>query len=91
MALPESCQNLEVTAAQTCGLVDLGLSLVKLDFLSASICLSEFSLRILVAGERCNFTGEYCERGSMSQYKIVIGYRTLAGEFCVVNGEFSNL
>ena len=27
----------------------------------------------------------------MSQYKIVVGYRMLAGEFCVVNGEFSNL
>ena len=45
----------------------------------------------LVAGERGNFSGEYCERGSMSEYKIVIGYHTLAGEFCVVNGYFSNL
>ena len=27
----------------------------------------------------------------MSEYKIVIGYHTLAGEFCVVNGDFSNL
>ena len=50
-----------------------------------------FSQRILVAGERGNFSGEYCERGSMSEYKIVIGYHTLAGEFCVVNGDFSNL
>ena len=40
-----------------------------------------------MTGERCNFTGEYCERGSMSKEKIVIGYRTLAGEFCVVSGE----
>ena len=45
----------------------------------------------LVAGERGNFSGEYCERGSMSEYKIVIGYHTLAGEFCVVYGYFSNL
>ena len=26
-----------------------------------------FSLRILVVGERCNITGEYFERGSMSE------------------------
>ena len=26
-----------------------------------------FSLRILVAGESCNSTGEYSERGSMSE------------------------
>ena len=49
-----------------------------------------FSLRILVAGERCNVTGEYFERGSTSEYKIVIGYRTFAGESCIVNGEFSD-
>ena len=30
--------------------------------------MSGFSLRNLVAGERCNFTGKYCERGSMSEY-----------------------
>ena len=30
---------------------------------------SEFSLRILVAGERFNVTGEYFERGSTSEYK----------------------
>ena len=29
---------------------------------------SGFSLRILVAGERCNVTGEYFERGSTSEY-----------------------
>ena len=33
-----------------------------------------FSLRILVAGERGNVTGEYFERGSTSEKKIVIGY-----------------
>ena len=49
-----------------------------------------FSLRILVAGERCNVTGEYFERGSTSEYKIVIGYRTFAAESCIVNGEFSD-
>ena len=27
----------------------------------------------------------------MSEYKIVIVYRTLAGEFCLVNREFSDL
>ena len=26
-----------------------------------------FSLRILVAGEKCNFTGDYCEKGSMCE------------------------
>ena len=52
---------------------------------------SGFSLRILVAGERCNVTEEYFERGSTSEYKIAIGYRTFAGELCVVNGEFSDL
>ena len=26
-----------------------------------------FSLRILVAGEKCNFTGEYFKRGSVSE------------------------
>ena len=46
---------------------------------------------MLVAGERCNVTGGYCERGTMSERKIVTGYRTLAGEFCVVNVEFSHL
>ena len=28
---------------------------------------SGFSLRILVAGERCNFTGKYFARGSTSE------------------------
>ena len=51
---------------------------------------SGFSLRILVAGERCPVTGEYFERGSTSEDKIVIGYRTFAGESCIVNGEFSD-
>ena len=35
--------------------------------------------------------GEYCERGSTSEYRILIGYRTLVGEFCVVNREFFDL
>ena len=48
-------------------------------------------LRILVVGERCNVTGEYFKTGSTSEYKTVIGYRTFAGELCVVNVEFSNL
>jgi len=52
---------------------------------------SGVSLRILVAGERCNVTGEYFERGSTFQYIIVIGYRTFAGELSVINGEFSDL
>ena len=50
-----------------------------------------FSLRILVAGERCNITGKYFESGSMLEQKIVIGYQMFAGEFFVVNGEFSDL
>ena len=48
---------------------------------------SGFSLRILVAG----VTGEKCERGSMSEYKIVSGYQMLAREMCVVHGEFPDL
>lgn len=36
--------------------------------------LSGFSLRILVEGERCNVMGEYGERGSSSEQKIVTGY-----------------
>ena len=52
---------------------------------------SGLSLRILVAGERCNVTGEYFEGGSTSEFKIVIGYRTFAGESCVINGELSDL
>jgi len=47
--------------------------------------LSGFSLRILVAGERCNVTGEYFERGSTSEYNIVIGYQTFAREISIVN------
>ena len=43
-----------------------------------------FSLRILVAGERNNLKEAPC-----LNRKIVIDCRTLAGEFCVVNREFS--
>ena len=50
-----------------------------------------FSLRILVAGERCNVTEKYFESGSMLEQKIVIGYQMFAGEFFVVNEEFSDL
>ena len=32
----------------------------------------------IVAGVRCNVTGEYFEKGSTSEKKIVIGYRRLA-------------
>ena len=53
--------------------------------------LSGVSLRILVAGERCNITGEYFEKGSTSEWKVVIGYQTLAGELSLVNREFSHL
>ena len=31
------------------------------------IIVTGFSLRILVAGERCNIAGEYFERGFMSE------------------------
>ena len=34
---------------------------------------------------------EYFRRGSMSEQKIVNGYRPLAGEFWVINGEFCDL
>ena len=53
--------------------------------------LPRFLIRILVAGERCNVTGEYFEKGSTSEQKVVIGYRTLAGEFSAVKEEFSYL
>ena len=66
---------------------------LHLGHLEIHIALSNpgFSLRILVAGERCCVTQEYFERGSISQYKIVILYGMFAGESCVVNGELSNL
>ena len=66
---------------------------LHLGHLEIHIALSNpgFSLRILVAGERCCVTREYFERGSMSEYKIVILYGMFAGESCVVNGELSNL
>ena len=38
-----------------------------LDNSNAFFCYSGFSLRILVAGERCNLTGEYSEKGSTSE------------------------
>ena len=50
--------------------------------------LARFSVRILVMRERCHVIGEYFESLHVT---VVIGYRTLAGEFCVVNGEFSDL
>ena len=74
-----------------------GFSAVKCYFsqsrfnIGAGCSKTGFLLRILVAGERCNCTGEYCERDSMSEQKIAIGYCSLAGEFCVVNEEFSDL
>ena len=40
---------------------------------SVHLCESAFSLRILVAGERCNVTEEYFESGSKSEYEIAIG------------------
>ena len=66
------------------------LCLLSAAFRNLWLVIAGFSLRILVAGERCNVTGEYFERGSTSEYKIVIGYRTFAGESCIVNGEFSD-
>jgi len=53
--------------------------------------VSGFSLRILVAGERFNITEEYFERGSTSEYKIVIGYQMFDRELCIVNREFPDL
>lgn len=50
-----------------------------------------FSLKILVAGERFNATGEYFKRGSTSAKKLVLGHQTLAEEFCIVSGEFYDL
>ena len=50
------------------------------------------SLRILVAGERFNVTREYYFWKKLYVWKkIGISYRMLVGEFCIVNGEFSNL
>ena len=34
---------------------------------------------------------EYFERGSTSEQKVDVGCQTFAGDFCEVNGEFSNL
>ena len=69
------------------------LSCFKLD----NLCLlhNYYQLRVFIkileAGERCNVTGEYFETGSTSEYNVVIGYQTFAGELSIVNGEFSNL
>ena len=47
---------------------------------------SAFSLRIVVAGEQCKVTGELLRKS-----KALSGNeRNLAGEFCVVDGEFSD-
>ena len=59
--------------------------------LTNSVDNSGFSLKIPVGGERCNIIGECFERGSTSEQKLVIDYRTLTGEFCTVNGELSYL
>jgi len=52
-----------------------------------------FSLRILVAGERCDVTGEYLKEAPHlnKKYNAVISYWTLVREFCIVNRECSNL
>ena len=50
-----------------------------------------FSLRMLIAGKKCNFTGECFETGSTSEKNIVVGYWTLVGDFWVVNGELFDL
>ena len=60
-------------------------------FTNVPACITGFSLRILVAGERCKVIGKYFERGSSCEWKIVPGNRTLAGEFFIVNGVFSSL
>ena len=50
-----------------------------------------FSLRILVAGERFIQENILKEAPRLNKKTIVIGHRTLAGEICIANGEFSYL
>ena len=50
-----------------------------------------FSLRILEAGVMCNVTAEYSEKASCLYKRIVAGYQSLAGDFCIVNEQFFNL
>jgi len=55
-------------------------------------CWAGFSLRILVAGERCNVTGKYfLIKGLHIWIEVVTGYWKFAGEFCIGNREFYNL
>ena len=50
-----------------------------------------FSLRNLEAGVMCNVTAEYSEKAPCLYKRIVAGYQSLAGDFCIVNGQFFNL
>ena len=52
-----------------------------------------FSLRILIAGERRDVTGDYLKEAPHlnKKYDVVISYWTLVREFCMVNGKCSNL
>ena len=50
-----------------------------------------FSSRILVAGERFIQENILKEAPRLNKKTIVIGHRTLAGEICIANGEFSYL
>ena len=50
-----------------------------------------FSLRILEAGVMRNVTAEYSEKAPCLYKRIVAGYQSLAGDFCIVNGQFFNL
>ena len=46
-----------------------------------------FSLRIVIAGEQCKVTGELLQK----REALSGNEQNLAGEFCVVDGEFSDL
>ena len=69
--------------------------ILKLQFESIMLLfcssLSGFSLRILVAGERFNVTGDYFERGSTSEYKNSRWLPNIFRRIMCSKGEFSNL
>ena len=46
-----------------------------------------FSLRIVAGGEQCKVTGELLQKSEA----LSVNEQNLAGELCIVDGEFSDL
>ena len=73
-----------------CHTIGFCLPTKKLQVFTKQNINSRFSVRIIVAGERCNVTGESWKESPRLNNNIV-GHQTLAEEFCLVNKEFSDL